>query len=217
MEWYKIRFGTTQDNQQFNVQANSKEEAIEKFKQTDYYKWGKNKIFSVSKLNGKRSVFATMTIVSFAELPAQIVKFAKSDTSDKPLGIITNDFDTKKDVIRVLETDSEFRRINNLLIAGADKYFDAEGNLREDISVMEQQLADGTKVNAAKYLASRVADYAGQSNTLLYCVHDVFTPQMGGVARYIAREVALPLVALLPPVSDPTTTYGAYDLVVCEK
>lgn len=52
MEWYKVRFGTTQDDQQWNVQAYSKEDALEKFKQTDYYKWGKCKVFSVSKLNG---------------------------------------------------------------------------------------------------------------------------------------------------------------------
>ena len=51
MEWYKVRFGTTQDNQQFNVQANSQEEAIEKFKQTDYYRHCGCKVFSVSKLN----------------------------------------------------------------------------------------------------------------------------------------------------------------------
>lgn len=50
MEWYKVRFGTTEDNQQFNVQANSAEEAAEKFRQTDYYRWGKCRIFSVSKL-----------------------------------------------------------------------------------------------------------------------------------------------------------------------
>lgn len=50
MEWYKVRNGVTEDNQQFNVQANSAEEAAEKFRQTDYYRWGHCKIFSVSKL-----------------------------------------------------------------------------------------------------------------------------------------------------------------------
>lgn len=49
MEWYKVRFGTTQDNQQWNVQASSAAEAEAKFKQTDYYKNG-CRIFSVSKL-----------------------------------------------------------------------------------------------------------------------------------------------------------------------
>lgn len=51
MIWYKVRFGVDKDDSQYNVQANSPEEAAEKFKQTDYYKWGKCKIFSVSKLN----------------------------------------------------------------------------------------------------------------------------------------------------------------------
>ena len=50
MAWFKVRFGTTQDNQQYNVEANSEREAEEKFKQTDYYKWGKNRIFSISRL-----------------------------------------------------------------------------------------------------------------------------------------------------------------------
>lgn len=52
MEWYKVRYGTTEDNQQYNVQARSEAEALEKFKQTDYWKWGnpKPRIFSVSKL-----------------------------------------------------------------------------------------------------------------------------------------------------------------------
>lgn len=52
MEWYKVRFGTTSDNQQFNVQASSAAEAEAKFKQTDYYKSAGCRIFSVSKLNG---------------------------------------------------------------------------------------------------------------------------------------------------------------------
>lgn len=49
MEWYKVRFGTTQDNQQWNVQASSAAEAEAKFRQTDYYKSG-CRIYSVSKL-----------------------------------------------------------------------------------------------------------------------------------------------------------------------
>ncbi|MBD5265458.1 MAG: hypothetical protein HDS44_00625 [Bacteroides sp.] len=52
MEWYKVRFGSTQDDHQWNVQAYSKEDALEKFKKTDYYKYGNNKVYSVSKLNG---------------------------------------------------------------------------------------------------------------------------------------------------------------------
>lgn len=50
MAWYKVRFGTTQDNQQFNVEASSASEAEAKFKQTDYYKWGNCRVFSVSLL-----------------------------------------------------------------------------------------------------------------------------------------------------------------------
>lgn len=50
MEWYKIRFGVDKDNMQWSVQANSKEEALEKFNKTDYGKSGKHKIFSVSKM-----------------------------------------------------------------------------------------------------------------------------------------------------------------------
>ena len=50
MAWYKVRFGTTQDDKQFNVEANSEADAAEKFRQTDYYKWGKCRIFSISKL-----------------------------------------------------------------------------------------------------------------------------------------------------------------------
>lgn len=50
MIWYKVRFGQYQDDSQFNVQANSEAEAAEKFRETDYYKWSKCKIFSISKL-----------------------------------------------------------------------------------------------------------------------------------------------------------------------
>lgn len=51
MEWYKVRFGTTSDNQQWNVMAYSEAEALEKFKKTDYWTKGtKPTIYSVSKL-----------------------------------------------------------------------------------------------------------------------------------------------------------------------
>lgn len=39
MEWYKVCFGATKDNQQFNVEANSTFETEEMFWKTDYYHW----------------------------------------------------------------------------------------------------------------------------------------------------------------------------------
>ncbi len=158
-----------------------------------------------------------MTTISITELPALVGKFSQSDGSAKPLGIITNDYDTKCAVLRYLEWESGSRRISDLLISGADKYFDAEGNILPGVENMEQQLADGSKYNAAEYLASRVADYTEPKRTLFYAVHNVYTPEMGGVARYIAREAGRPLVALLPPVKDPETTYADYEVVVCDK
>lgn len=158
-----------------------------------------------------------MTTISITELPAFIENFSKGDATTRPLGIITNVFVTSGQVLRFLVWESGGRCVDDLLIAGAERYFDAEGNLRDDISEMEQQLADGSKVNASEYLAGRVADYTEREWPILFAVHNVYTPQMGGVARYIAREAGRPLVALLPPVSDPEATYPEYDIVVCDR
>ena len=50
MEWYKVRFGIDKDNMQWNVQAYSKDDALEKFMKTEYGKSGQHKVFSISKL-----------------------------------------------------------------------------------------------------------------------------------------------------------------------
>lgn len=47
--WYKVRFGDKNDDQQYNVEANSPFEAEEKWKKT-LYNNGRNRIFSVSEL-----------------------------------------------------------------------------------------------------------------------------------------------------------------------
>lgn len=154
-----------------------------------------------------------MINISITELPTLIEKFSKGDATARPLGIITNDFDTKIKVLSYLELESGGRRINDLMIAGAADYFDAEGNLRSDIAEMKQLLADGSKYEAARYLASRVAEYTEREWPVLFVVHNVYTPQMAGVAHYVAQETGRPLVALLPPTNDPATTYAAYDVV----
>lgn len=158
-----------------------------------------------------------MTTISITELPALVGKFSQADGSAKPLGVITINNDTMSAVRRCLEEVSGSRRINDLLIAGACEYFDAEGNLLPGVENMEQQLADGSKYNAAEYLASRVADYTDSRRTILFAVHNAYIPEMGGVARYIAREAGRPLIALLPPVKDPATTYADYQVIVCDK
>lgn len=50
MAWYKVRFGTTQDDQQYNVEASSASEAEAKFRQTSYFKDAHCRVFSVSLL-----------------------------------------------------------------------------------------------------------------------------------------------------------------------
>lgn len=50
MAMYKVRFGKTQDDQQYNVEASSASDAEAKFRQTDYYKHSGCRVFSVSLL-----------------------------------------------------------------------------------------------------------------------------------------------------------------------
>lgn len=157
-----------------------------------------------------------MTTISINELPVLVSKFLK-DAGSRPLGIITNYYDAKDAVRSFLEMEKGSRRINNVRISQDSIFFDAEGNLLPGVNTMEQKLESGRKVNAARYLASRVSEYNSDKLTFLFAVHDVFTPQMGGLARYIARKTGRPLIALLPPVRDPESTYVHYEVVVCEK
>lgn len=138
-----------------------------------------------------------MTTMSFDEIKALVVALANGEMrSSMPIGIITEDLDKIK---KYLESVSGARRISNPFIAGAAKYFDGEGKLVENIGEMDQLLTDGTKCNAKKYLESRAADYAVETNKLLYDVCYVYTPTMAAVSEYVARKARKPLIMLLSP------------------
>lgn len=135
--------------------------------------------------------------MTFDEIKSLVEALANGEKrSSMPIGIISDDLDKVK---KYLENVSGAKRINNLLIAGAAQYFDGEGKLVENIGEMEQQLADGTKYNAKKYLESRAADYAVDTNKLLYDVCYVYTSRMADVSRYIAYKAKKPLIFLLNP------------------